>query len=403
MLVGLKNLSEIVGNASAIRRVRRLVPVGGDGSYVAPPTYLNSRNKPIHVFETRRIGGQEVQCVLLDSVQSQANRLEESLEQSGESEIPNVVVDFSGTAIPDVGKITPLSAPHRIFDAIIRDSMLGNDQFPDSDAGKAVNSATPRNATGLFRYSPSTLVFGGWNSTGDKGGSGRKFQRCIVSEIVGVNVPTHTEHGDVVGGSRRPSSRIDPLEIEKVEIYRSKAQQSKWSVDDPGKGFEKSKPSEVNHGNIAPSIADQGVTMEYALQTSTITLAGLRKLSFPKGGDSNPGRDLAAQTVLAAIAINAILEHDRAGYSLRSRCDLCPAQETPDEEFEIIQNNGKIDKVAVTLDDARAMLKDAVRAAKDKDLPWETEPVKLVPGKELVKLVEKSREKRLEGQDDAGS
>lgn len=398
----MKNFAEIVSSASAIRRIRRLVPAGGDGSYVAPPTYLGGKDKPVHVFETRRIGGRDVKCVLLDSVQSQANRLEESLEKSDECSIPNVVVDFTGTKIPDVGKITALSAPHRIFDAIIRDSMLGDDQFPDSDVGKAVNLATPKNATGLFQYSPSTLVFGGWNSTGDKGGSGRKFQRCIVSEIVGVDVPVHnTEHG-MVGGSRRPSSRIDPLEIEKVDIYRSKTHQSKWSVDKQD-NFEKSKPSEVNHGNIAPSISDQGVTMEYALQTSTITLAGIRKLSFPESGSSSPERDLAAQTVLAAIALNAILEHDRAGYSLRSRCDLCPAKDAPSEEFEIIQNSGEIEKVAVTLGDARDMLKESVRAAKEKNLPWETEPVKLVPKEELVKLVEKSREKRLEGRDNAGS
>ena len=388
------DFSNIVKNASAIRRIRRLVPVSGDGSYVAPPTYLNNKNKPIHVFEKRRIGGEEVSCVLLDSVQSQANRLEESLERADGLDIPNVIVDFAGTDMKDVGEISALSAPHRIFDAIIRDSMLGDTPFPDSDVGEKINTATPRNATGLFQYSPSTLVFGGWNSTGDKGGSGRKFQRCIVSEIVGIKVPMDN---NVVSASKKPASRIDPLEIEKVEIYRSKIRQSQWTLDDPkSKDFEKSRPSEVNHGNIPPSIEDHGITMEYALQTTTVTFAGLRRLSFPDDGSSDPDRDLAAQTVLAAIALNAVLEHDRAGYSLRSRCDLCPSQELPPEEFEIIHNNGKIDKVAITRDDARSMLKEAIITAKDRNLPWESEPVKLVPKDELVKLVIKSREKRPE-------
>lgn len=392
------NFSNIVKNSSAIRRIRRLVPVGGEGSYVAPPTYLSSKDKAIHVFEKRRIGGEEVSCVLLDSVQSQANRLEESLERAGLG-IPNVVVDFAGTEVPDVGKISSLSAPHRIFDAIIRDSTLGGDLFPDSKVGERVNEATPRNATGLFRHSPSTLVFGGWNSTGDKGGSGRKFQRCIVSEIVGVNVPTHTNrYGDTVGGSSKPASRIDPLEIEKTDIYKSKVRPSQWTMEEPKdkKDYEKSKPSEVNHGNIAPSITEHGVTMEYALQTTTVTLAGLRRLSFPGSGEPDPDRDLAAQTVLAAIALNAVLAHDQEGYSLRSRCDLCPSQELPPEEFEIIHNDGKTDKVAITLDDARAMLEDAVRVAKDKSLPWETEPVKLVPKTDLVELIKKSRKMRPE-------
>ena len=394
----LKDFPSIVKNASAIRRIRRLVPVGGEGTYVAPPTYLSGQNKAVHVFERRRIGGEEVSCVLLDSVQSQANRLEESLEKSGLG-IPNVIVDFAGTKVPDVGKISAMSAPHRIFDAIIRDSMLGDDLFPDSKVGERVNASTPNNATGLFRHSPTTLVFGGWNSTGDKGGSGRKFQRCIVSEIVGVNVPTRTnKYGDTVGGSSKPASRIDPLEIEKTDIYRSKTRPSQWVMEEPKdkKDYEKSKPSEVNHGNIAPSITEHGVTMEYALQTTTVTLAGLRRLSFPEAGASDPDRDLAAQTVLAAIALNAVLEHDRAGYSLRSRCDLCPSQELPLEEFEIIHNDGKTDRVAITHDDARTVLDDAVRVAKDKNLPWETEPVKLVPKKDLVELIKKSRKMRPE-------
>ena len=389
----LKDLSSIVKSSSAIRRIRRLASVGGEGSYVAPPTYLGG----IHVFERRRIGGEEVSCVLLDSVQSQANRLEESLEKSGLS-IPNVIVDFVDTDVPDVGKISAMSAPHRIFDAIIRDSMLGGDLFPDSKVGKRVNAATPKNATSLFQHSPSTLVFGGWNSTGDRGGSGRKFQRCIVSEIVGVNVPTRTKYNEMIGMSSKPASRIDPLEIEKTDIYKSKTRPSRWVMEEPKdkKGYEKSKPSEVNHGNIAPSITEQGVTMEYALQTTTVTLAGLRRLSFPEAGASDPDRDLAAQTVLAAIALNAVLEHDRAGYSLRSRCDLCPSQELPYEEFEIIHNDGKTDRVSITRDDARIMFDDAVRAAKDKNLPWETEPIKLAPKKDLVGLIKKSRKMRPE-------
>ena len=394
----LKDFPNIVKNSSAIRRIRRLAPIGGEGSYVAPPTYLSGQNKPVHVFERRRIGGDEVSCVLLDSVQSQANRLEESLEKSGLN-IPNVIVDFAGTDVPDVGRISAMRAPHRIFDAIIRDSMLGSDLFPDSKVGERINSATPSNATGLFQHSPSTLVFGGWNSTGDKGGSGRKFQRCIVSEIVGVNVPTRTnKYNDTLSGSSKPASRIDPLEIEKTDIYKSKTRPSRWVMEEPKdkKDYEKSKPSEVNHGNIAPSITEQGVTMEYALQTTTLTLAGLRRLSFPETGAPDPDRDLAAQTVLAAIALNAVLEHDRAGYSLRSRCDLCPSQELPSEEFEIIHNDGKTDRVSITLDDARAMFDDAVRVAKDKSLPWETEPVKLVPKKDLVELIKKSRKMRPE-------
>ena len=94
MTIDLQTLREAVGEDAAFRRVRRLQPVGGKGDKIFPPTYPPPRGSPRntpprHVFERRRVEGGEVWCVLIDSVQSQANRLEEALlaateEESGE-------------------------------------------------------------------------------------------------------------------------------------------------------------------------------------------------------------------------------------------------------------------------------------------------------------------------------
>ena len=391
-------LEEAVRSASAIRRVLRLLPVGGEGSYVAPPTYLDEK-KPVHVFEMRKISGKDVPCVLLDSVQSQANRLEDALEKATDLALPGVYVDFTGVQdMADLGTVSSLQAPHRIFDAIIRDSELDGTAFPSSDIGESVNKATPQNATALFKHSPSTLVFGGWNSTGDKGGSGRRFQRCIVSEIVGIDVPVHTytsgrdkERFVIVPKSRKPSSRIDPLAIEKVDIYKQKAHRTEWSTE-KFEDADKSKPSDVNHGNVAPSIDDHGVTMDHAVQTTTITLAGLRRLSFPdSNGAQNDERNVAARTVLASLALCAITKHDADGYSLRSRCDLYP--ESKSDEFELINNNGQIEKVSFTPEGAVSIFDAAVEKARAVGLPWESEPKKLIPQQRLIDLVRKSRKK----------
>ena len=395
-----KGLEEAVVNANAIRRVLRLLPAGGDGSYVAPPTYLDDNKKAVHVFEIRKIGGKDIPCVLLDSVQSQANRLEDALERATDLALPNVYVDFTGVSdMADLGTVSSLQAPHRIFDAILRDSNLGDEPFPNSGIGRQVNSATPQNATALFEHSPSTLVFGGWNSTGDKGGSGRRFQRCIVSEIVGIDVPVHKYIGKnqeqvIVSQSRKPSSRIDPLAIEKVEIYKHKSRRSNW---DPEKfdNAEKSKPSDVNHGNVAPGATNHGVTMDHAVQSTTVTLAGLRRLSFPdSSGSQKEDRNIAARTVLASLALCAITKHDANGYSLRSRCDLYP--ESRSDEFELIKNNGEIEKVTVTPDDAVSVFDAAVAKAKAAGLPWDDNPKKLTPQQKLVDLVRKSRNKNMQ-------
>src|ERR1700730_13883402 len=71
--------------------------------------------------------GKDVRCVLIDSVQSQANRLEEALLTSmraGRIAIPHITVAFknqntsNGIDLSDLGEVTSLDAPHRVFDAI---------------------------------------------------------------------------------------------------------------------------------------------------------------------------------------------------------------------------------------------------------------------------------------------
>jgi len=388
--VNFNSFIQNVENANAIRRRLTLQPAGGNGSYIAPPTYKGDNDKTTHVFEIRRINEADVQCVLLDSVQSQANRLEEALSKSIEFEkaaIPYTYVDFKNTDIRHVGNLSSLDVPHRIFDAIIRDSELDGVEFLDSPMGKEISKATPHNAQALFRYAPTTLIFGGWNSTGELGGSGPRFQRCITSEIIGVNTP--------IGESKKPASRLDPLGIEKVDIFRTEGgKKYEWSTDKQGKAT-KAKPSDVNHGNIPPSVLNQGATVDYALQTTVITLAGLRRLSFPDGdGNIDEKRNMAACTVLAALALYAITKQDKAGYSLRSRCDLVP-EPAGLHTFEIIQNNGKVEEADITSDGAKLLLDESVENAKKHNLAWEERPVRLEPQAKLVELVKKSMEKSL--------
>src|SRR4029079_1624363 len=79
--VEFSQLERAVNIDAALRRRQRLQPVGGKGDKIFPPTYPEERRGtgPRHVYERRRIYGNEVWCVLIDSVQSQANRLEEAL------------------------------------------------------------------------------------------------------------------------------------------------------------------------------------------------------------------------------------------------------------------------------------------------------------------------------------
>ncbi len=381
----------IGGSAAAFRLTLRLEAVSPK---VFPPTYEGGK----YATEERIISGDRLPCVLLDSVPSQANRMELALQEAhdgGEIKLPLVAVDFSAVENPGVPKITSLQAPHRIADAILRDSTVGKEakapKFRQSDIGKELDQLTTGYATPLLKHAPHCLVFGMWDSTGPKGGLGVKFARAVVSEIIGVNA---------VGG-RKTSSRIDPLNIRVNSGKLFAAKGGGWTLDEANAVKEKSKPvplgkegkpSEANHGNVTPTISDGGFTIDYAEQSTVLSLPALRRLRFPaKAGDkSTPEGDVAARTYLAALGLLGATLAVEAGYDLRSRCVLRAKDAVV---WHLLGKPGEPD-TPFTLDKAAALklYADALAAVQKAKLPIHLEEVILTPSADLVTLVKKSME-----------
>lgn len=383
----------VAGEAVALRSRTALQPAGGPGDKVFPPTYaVNSGSK--YATEERRIGDKVSQTVLLDSVASQANRAELALLEGwelGELIFPVPYVDFTiEEEVADLGKLSVLEAPHRLADAIFRDSLLEDTLFRLHDVGRAITDAQPRNATALYRYSPTGLLFGMWDSTGPKGGLGSKFQRSYVSEIVGFDA----EFGKKVG------SRIDPLQIEREaaerQIFVHRDRDQVWTMDSSKAAKAKNKvqvkgsgrPSEINHGNIAPSIdADAGgVTISKAIQTTVISLAALRRLRF---ADHSRGAEIAARTAIAALGIVSIAYQHEMDYDLRSRCLLIP-DHSP--RVELVGRDGSpAEVVDIGRSIARNLLGQAAEHAAELGIGWQTEEIRLLPAPKLIDLIKRSR------------
>ncbi|WP_174300978.1 type I-U CRISPR-associated RAMP protein Csb1/Cas7u [Caulobacter sp. S45] len=402
-------LSGAVAQDAALRRRQRLQPVGGEGDKLFPPTYPGEgRNAgPRHVLERRRVAGEDVWCALVDSVQSQANRLEEALlnaVREGAVVVPHVTVDFRPAQLAGLTEITSLDAPHRVYDAILRDSLLDGQAFPKSELGVRLAEAKPGAAAALLEVSPTALLFGAWNSTGEGGGLGAKFPRALVSEIaaVGVSVEqaetlSRDRNGgmitsvDVANAGRRTGSRIDPLGIlRRVEVYQGEGKA--WDVDQAkaGKKAKRVKPSEINHGNIAPSVQALGITCDYAEHTAVISFAGLRRLGFG-GGE----KDAAGRTYLAALGLFALAEQDARGYALRSRCDLVCEGRAP---LQRVQADGSTPEVDLDREGARALYREAYDRAKAVGLALRDTPVRLVPQDKLVNIVRQSQHLALSGE-----
>ena len=406
MKIDLQALMGAVSEDAAFRRIRRLQPVGGAGDKILPPTYPSERRgaPPRHVFERRRVEGKEIWCVLIDSVQSQANRLEEALLAAAEEErddgrmpLPFVTVDFSGAGVEPLDRITSLDAPHRVYDAILRDSLLDGERFMQSKEGRRLAAANSADATALLELSPTALLFGAWHSQGEGGGLGAKFPRALVSEIMGVDTPIEefvanqrTGEKEARTAGRRTGSRIDPLGVlRKVEVFKG-ASVSDWSTNksDVGTGAKKVRPSEINHSNIAPTIEPLGVTCDYAEHRATITLAGLRRLHF--GGDA---RNAAGRALIAALGLLALAEQDAHGYALRSRCDLVCEGIAP---LELVRADGSTASLDLDRSAARALYQEAYTLAETAGFGFKS--LTLRPQDKLVEIVRRSRQLALEGE-----
>ncbi|PJF46706.1 MAG: type I-U CRISPR-associated protein Cas7 [Candidatus Thermofonsia Clade 3 bacterium] len=409
----LDRLKEIVsGNAAALRRVVELQPAGGPGAKVFPPTYEGGK----YATEKRRINGELVDCVLLDSVQSQANRMELALQEAVDERrisLPVITVDFSDTGAWFIGRVTSLEAPHRIADAILRDSNWDDGKgkkvpFRKTPAGAALDAASLQNATALFGYCPTALVFGMWDSTGARGGLGVKFPRAIVSEIIGI--------GAVPG--QRTGGRLDPLQISSkagpvyetedgdwtLDPTKAKRKKDKHGNEVPALYGEKGKPSEINHGNVTPSLVVQkdnrdqpildefdkpipigGFTIDRAQQITVISLPALRRLRFPVNGNNNA--DLPGRVALTALALCAATLSSEKGYNLRSQCDLV-ASGVPQWEIP-----GQNEAFSLNAEDAVKLFNQAVKEAQNAGLPWNAAGMKLTPRDDLVEMVLRSRER----------
>lgn len=409
-MVGIEELTTAVaGGAVAVRARVELRPAGGDGDKVFPPTYGDDGRETRYALEKRRVDGEIRQAVLLDSVASQANRLELGLLDGWELRelhFPNAYVDFTGEEdVADLGRISVLEAPHRIADAIFRDSLYDGTLFRLSSVGRAITEATPRNATALYTYSPSALLFGMWDSTGPKGGLGSKFQRAIASEIVGYDAET----------GAKTASRIDPLGIElgAGPVFKHRNRTEEWTLDsaeaerdskgDPvpfrrtQRDGEAGRPSTINHGNVTPTVDGKagGVTITGAVQTVVLSLAALRRLRFLRRSDGSlldgnrREAEVAARTTVAALGLAALAYQYETDYDLRSRCLLLP---TAPLRLELLRRDGAPpEEIDMDREGASQLLAEAEERAAALGLRWHDEEIALQPAPKLVELVRRSR------------
>lgn len=348
------------GGASVLTSVTPLEPAAGPHASVAPAKFVE-RGQSVFAYERRFWEGRAVDAVLIDSKQSQNNRLEAAVSDAiadGDpvlSAMPRIELRFD-----DGITLTDLQLPHRVFDGQLRAGSINDTPTTEVPEYRALRDATPSHARPLLERSPMTLLLGGWDAS-RKSHQGR-YRSILVGEIIGILAdqegPVDRRH------SRRGGARIDPIgmRIDLPDAQRkaiAEAQKDELSSDTYKKAVQKKQASVLGLGGIPPALDQLGaVACQAIIRSHVLSFAALRGLRF----DSvSPEGDAACRAVLAALALNGLARSD-AELLLRANCDLVesgPAVVTLDKRYgdkEVLS--------ALSIDEASRLLDEAIDYAR---------------------------------------
>ncbi len=323
------------GGPAALVIREYLVPVEGADGVIFPPTFAAGDGFPGGYNIDGDPNGENI--ALIDSIGSQANRIEPMFAEPDYAELVPQVVIKAG-----VKSVNLLQAGHRAGDAIIRCSAL---QQELQDAFKRLLDG---DATPLAKIAPTSLVFGVWDSRDTQA----KMPRLIASTIRAFNVRKLTRSAQYVPAA-------DYLGSSLLEEPTDKAAKDAYAE----RGFVH-VPATASHGGI---IANGGIRRD-----ATLALAALNLI--PAGSDA--AASLALRRYILGLALVAFTRLP-TGY-LRQGTILVSDPDRP-RKAEEVYPNGKRKPWSVThemaLEYARATATGFVVGA-SREEPFDVERAK---------------------------
>ncbi len=383
--MNLDRLLTSVANHSVIRLSVELDNLAGDG-LVCPPTYAATRrgDPPYIAFRKAYVDGRPRDVVVLDSPQSQSNRIEAALlaaSRAGRIPYPDIEIGFP--ALPDEPTYSVLQLSHRIYDAVMRAARTADGTpyclTPD---GRSVMACRLTDARALFTHAPVTLVLGAWDSNGGGGPLSARIPRLMTSEIIGLDA----HPADL------SATKSDPMDVRSsvAELLPTGDPVERFRIRTGGKEKGR-KPSEFGFGSVPATAVPCAAVISGARQTSVLSCSGLRQIAFSHDhDDAAEARNRAGRAALAALALYGLLAQNETGYRLRSRCELMPRDVG---RLELIGRSLQ-DCTPLSLDTAgaRELLLQALAHARERGLAFRPELLRLVADERLTALVRSSRD-----------
>lgn len=314
------------GPAAVVLR-EHLMPVEGEDGVLFPPTFAKgdgfAGGYNIDPPPTKDQPWQEENVCLVDSVGSQANRIEPIFKQDPYASLaPQIVVEAGEH------RVNLLDAGHRAGDALVRCSELAD------AVNEAFRAVEENDYTKLAAFAPTSLVFGAWNSRGEKGAQS-KVPRLVSSTIRAFNVRPLT----------RSAQFIPALEfVDKGWLDEPKDKKARDAYAE--RGFVH-VPATASHGGV---IAKGGVRRD-----ATLSLAALQRIAAGDDADQT----LALRRYILGLSLVALTAEPDP--YLRQGCNLVLNPDKP-SEFNEVYRNGQRKPFDLNHDDAIDFAKQAAKA-----------------------------------------
>jgi CRISPR-associated protein Csb1 len=338
---------------SALVLREELEPVGGRDAVFFPPTFagggylINEINQP----------GLK-NCVIVDTVESQANRLEQIFKDT--ELVPKVKLSIQGKISIDL-----LDLGHRVADALARFSD-GRKEIDDALKCLAKGDAGP-----IAKISPTSLIFGFWDSRG----TGVKWPRILRSEILAYNVKELRRRGQYVA----PLTREFKPE-EEWRIYTEQVNELKEFLEKDLRGDEKKFKdflSEMGLGSVR--FPKEGTELYGGCvllgdgkiyRDAVLHLVALRALAC-KGSDDkvNPEKSGLLKAYILALSLVALTYPQ--DYSLREGCLL--VRKT--SKLQAVYKDGKVEPLNLDYGEIKKFAEETAKKFKREfgvgDQTWE--------------------------------
>jgi CRISPR-associated protein Csb1 len=337
-------------DVAAIVIRERLRPVQGARGVFFPPTFaatgqgksdyqidwFSPRDEDRKAPELAAREGITANRCTVDSVPSQANRLEARLLKYSGTSIPKVAI--TGSRVGQ-GSIDLLEVGHRVGDAVVRYSKNGDkDGFEPFEA--ALQAYVKGDAAPLAKLAPTSLVFGHWDSrdSATKKSTKSKARRLIRSEIVAYNVQKVTKRSQYW-------SSIDPEVSQELEQILKEAKEV--AQEDPNT---KNPASQLGMTDVPAPESPGGVIAFGPIERTTIiALSGVRALATFKATTDAGATQIDADKTRALrrylFALTLAAASDPGVWDLREGCIL--VRESKTENGKIVADPTAFSAVAV--------------------------------------------------------